>query len=137
MRKFLVGLLLLLVGYGILRDFLILGYASAAMRARQKTCFTAQAALENAVELYNLEAKTPEEMMNQLDARSLLDRKFVPLLPICPFNGQFRGTLASNVMDVSCSFHGNLDQTIPGRIDPGYGLLYWLNDWFHTISKPR
>lgn len=47
-----------LLGYFILYNFFILGYGSAAIHARKKLCFNNQRELQDAVSLFDLDAKS-------------------------------------------------------------------------------
>lgn len=123
------------LGYFIMYDFFILGYGSAAIRARQKLCFINQREIQDAVSFFDLDAKSPNDEMKGLDLGRLVKGKYLKVLPVCPFQGDYLLSKASEGKTTFCTFHGSEDQKIPGKLDPGYGLLYWIKDWVVTNSK--
>ena len=138
MRKFwvaVIGLGLILVVYFILYDFFVLGYGSAAIRARQMQCFSSQREIQSAVSLFDLDAKDQTGEIKKHDLERLVQEKYLKSSPVCPMEGEYQLKQTSEGIITSCNFHGTEDQKGSGRLDPGHGLFFWIRDWAGTTFK--
>ena len=87
-------------------------FKKARARARQKACFANIRVITGGVELYNLDSKTKDDMMKELDLKLLVRKGYVknsmPLPdPQCSYSS--KGDLTDDGV-VYCKYHGELSR---------------------------
>jgi hypothetical protein len=116
--------------------FLIIipGYKSASIQAAKSECQHNQNQIAGKIELAILEGK-PETEIFSPDGSLMLDLPLRDGKPVaCKYGGKYMISPAPERI-VFCTFHGDLENRIPGQLDPGYNSFYWLKLWITGILK--
>lgn len=113
---------------------IIPGYKSACIYAGRAACMQNLNQISGKIESAFLDGRSPEEIFSE-DGSLKLELPLYKGKPVsCKFGGQYRVSSNSERL-VFCTFHGDLDQKIPGKLDPEYSPLYWLKLWLIGIFK--
>lgn len=106
---------------------------NAFTHAWKKDCLMQTRKIQTAQDaaILTLPLEAPQQQV--LDLAYLKQAGYLKLDVLCPASGTFALNIASPSPIVFCTFHGNEDHRITGRINPGYSLWYWL---FYKPKKP-
>lgn len=106
---------------------------NAITHAWRKACLVQMRKIQSAqdVAVQGLPREAPQHL--GLDLAYLRHTGYLKGDVSCQASGTFALNIASPTPVVFCSFHGNEDHQIPGRINPGYSLGYWL---FYRPKQP-
>lgn len=114
-------------------SFFASGYKSAALRAGIARCHLNIQSIEESYAL--ADAKKKKEM---LGANGELNIKAFDLpenLTICPMSGIYKIENIHGEEICICTFHGDRDGKIPGKIDPDHSIFYWIFAWIKEAAE--
>jgi hypothetical protein len=120
----------------------VISYKSAVIQARRAACFSMSSSIQEAVDSCLIEDEKDLSMIEPLDLNALAAKGKLKRIYKCPVSGEYRVRMIKpdpQATDqeaeylVYCTFHGEKNQTIPGKTDPGYSWFHWFMEFLRSI----
>lgn len=124
----------LLIIFAFIFVVIVPGYKSASLKAAKRYCHSNITQITANIEMAYLDGQDQKDLSNS-DGEiksSFLNGKNGTFS--CPFSGKYMISSGADSY-VFCTFHGNTENKVKGREDPGYSSFFWLKRWLDGILK--
>ncbi len=128
----LVAMILAIVAFLFIA--IVPGYKSAVIQARQRVCFNNLQIISGKIEMAKLDGFSEAEFFQDNGEIKMPAGNDAKLK--CPFDGKYLLATAPQNL-IYCSFHGDPEKLVPGKLDPDYSAVYWLTLWLKGIFASR